>query len=141
MMRGHCPLLTLSLFLLAGNAARADDDTPFALHELEVPYRVAQADISDLDGDGLGDVLWTSLEGVPPDERRELRVHFQQRDGGFSEKADWRSPLPEGVAAYDLADLDGRPGNEIAIAQQFEKQEVGRVTWRLVKKRDPEKVC
>ncbi|NEP18363.1 MAG: S8 family serine peptidase [Leptolyngbya sp. SIO4C1] len=35
----------------------------------------------------------------------------------------------------------GRPGNEVSIAQQFEQQEMGRVTWRFVKKRNPEEVC
>ncbi|MDH3602095.1 MAG: hypothetical protein OEU26_20985, partial [Candidatus Tectomicrobia bacterium] len=31
----------------------------------------------------------------------------------------------------------GRPGNMLSIGQHFEDQEVGRVTWRFVKPRDP----
>jgi hypothetical protein len=114
---GRRLLLPLSCLALAGPLQAADDD-PFALQELGVSFRAAQADIEDLDGDGRGDVLWTSLEGVPPDERRELRVHFQRADGSFADAADWRSPMPEGVAAYDLADLDGRPGAELLLLRR-----------------------
>ena len=111
-------LLGLLLPLSLVNAAQGGDGKPFALHEIAVPHRVVQAEIADLDGDGRADLLWTSLEGIPPSERRELRVHFQRPDGGFPDQADWRSPMPKGVGTYDVADLDDRPGHELLLLQR-----------------------
>ena len=34
-----------------------------------------------------------------------------------------------------------RPGNMVSIQQHFEDQEVGRVTWRFTRKRDPKEIC
>ena len=35
----------------------------------------------------------------------------------------------------------GRPGHELSIGQLFEGEELGRVTWRFDRKRDPERIC
>ncbi len=35
----------------------------------------------------------------------------------------------------------GRPGNMVSIGQHYQGQELGRVTWRFVGKRDPKQVC
>jgi hypothetical protein len=108
-------VLLTALALLAGLPARADD--AFAIQRIEPATRVVQADIDDLDGDGLGDLLWTGVEGLPPDERRSLHVHFG-RTGDLPALPDLSLPVPSGTAAYDLAEVDGRPGAELLLLRR-----------------------
>jgi hypothetical protein len=105
-------------FVVALSSAPVQAEDPFALIEIPVANRAIQADLRDVDGDGAADLLWTSLEGQPPRERRQLRAHYQRRDGGFESVPDWQHPMPGGVAAYDLADLDGRPGVELVLMRR-----------------------
>ncbi len=113
-MRGWPGLLVAAgLGLAIASAAYADD--PFAIQSIVLPGRVISADLVDLDGDARGDLLAIRAEGLPPNERREIHVFYQRKDGAFSDAADWRGPLPSGVAAYDLADLDERAGEELLL--------------------------
>ena len=98
----------------------AAEEPDFRIREISVSHRVVQADLVDLDGDTRGDLLWTSVQGVPPHEKRELRVHFQREDGSFPERPDWQNPVPEGSAAYDLGALDTRPGQELLLLRRDE---------------------
>lgn len=97
--------------LLAAAPGAADD--PFDIQLIEVAERAVQADLVDLDGDGHGDLLWTSVTGVPPEESRTLHVHYGDGSGSLPPSADWSTEVPSGVAAYDLANLDGRAGDEL----------------------------
>lgn len=103
--------------VLGPTSAHADGE-PFQIVEIATAHRVAQADIVDLDGDGRGDLLWTSIENLPPSERRRLHVHFQRADGTLPERADWQAQLSPGVAAYDLAELDAAPGWELLLLRR-----------------------
>jgi hypothetical protein len=109
--------LLLALALLP-QAARADDPTPFLLREIASPDRAVQADLADLDGDGRGDLVWISSRGLPPQEERELRVHLGGDDGLPAASFSWRAALPPGVAAYDLAPLDGVAGVELLLLRR-----------------------
>ena len=99
-------------------AAHAAADAPFQVQEIASPDRAIQADLADLDGDGRGDLLWISSRGLPPEEQRELRVHLAGPDGMPAASFSWRSALPSGVAAYDLAELDGQPGTELLLLRR-----------------------
>jgi hypothetical protein len=100
---------------LAGSAS-ADD--PFSIVTLALGGRVVAAELVDLDGDGRADLLCMRIEGMPPDERRTLHVFYQKTDRTFSATPDWSAPVPEGSAAYDLAELDARPGAELILLRR-----------------------
>ena len=102
--------------LLGGGAARAQGPgDPFLERRIESPGRVAAAELVDLDGDGRSDLFAVAFSGIPPDDRRELRVHFQREDGALPDAPDLVLPLPEGAAAYDTADLADGPGRELVF--------------------------
>ena len=105
--------------LAAGVAsAGAAAEEPFRLVELPGPGRTAAAGFADLDGDGRSDVYSVAMFGVPPRQRRELRLHFQRDDGTLRAEPDWVGDLPHGAAAYDVADLDAVPGRELLLLRR-----------------------
>ena len=119
-MRRLRPLLLRALLgapLLASASAAADEPI-FRIQEIASPDRAIQADLVDVDGDGRADLVWTSSRGVPPEEQRELRIHLAGPDGMPSPTFSWRSALPPGSAAYDFAELDGRPGVEMLFLRR-----------------------
>ncbi len=109
--------IALALGIAMATAATADDD-PFSVITIANPARTAQADIVDMDGDGLGDLLSIVIVGMPLAEKREIRVHYQRPDHTLSPFPDWVAPLPDGVAAYDLAQLDDQPGIELILLRR-----------------------
>lgn len=98
-------------------AAGADED-PFELIELPAPGRTAAAGFADLDGDGRGDVFSIGLTGLPPANRRVLRIHFQTSEGGLHGIPDWSGEVLDGAAAFDVADLPDGPGEEILLLRR-----------------------
>ncbi|MEE9608002.1 MAG: VCBS repeat-containing protein [Myxococcota bacterium] len=105
------PAAACLLVCAAARVAGAED--PFELRRLASPGRTALAEIVDLDGDGRADVFSVAFAGLPPDERREIRVHFQREDGSLPDRPDWVAPLITGAMAYDVADLSEARGSEI----------------------------
>jgi hypothetical protein len=102
---------------LAGAAPleASDRADPFDVRLVASPGRTAAAELVDLDGDGRTDLLSVAMIGIPPRDRRELRVHFQREDGALSDAPDRLLPLAEGAAAYDLVDTADGPGRELAL--------------------------
>jgi hypothetical protein len=98
---------------LAATTAAAED--PFRVHELPAPGRIGSAGFADLDGDGRNDVYLVSLTGVPPDARRELRIHFQEPDGTLPLAPGMTLAVDPGAAAFDVADLPDGPGEEFVL--------------------------
>jgi hypothetical protein len=45
-------------------------------------------------------------------------VFYQRGDGTFAARPDWSAALPGGAAAYDLAELDARPGVELVLLRR-----------------------
>ena len=109
----HAAFLVLvgALAWPAGISSAAGD--PFAILSLESPGRTAFAELVDLDGDRRADVIAVVFSGLPPNERREVRVYFQRKNGGLPARPDWTGPLVEGAIAYDVADLFDTPGVEL----------------------------
>jgi hypothetical protein len=88
-------------------------DVAFQLIEIANRGRTTGAEIADLDGDGLGDLLCIVFSGLPPEERRDLAVRFQRADGSLPAQPDWSAEVPPGAAVFDLADVDPSPGTEL----------------------------
>jgi hypothetical protein len=120
---GYCRMRKILLAmvtatLLPFDAVWASDDQPFALLSVPSAGRTAAAELVDLDGDGRTDLVAAVFDGIPPKDSRELRAWFQRDDGSLPDTPDLSLPLPEGAAAYDLVDLDGVPGMEIALLRR-----------------------
>jgi hypothetical protein len=102
--------------LLAAHASVADDAAlPFAIQAIPSAGRTVSAEIVDLDGDGRAELLAIVFRGVWPDETREIHVHYPDATGAVPLLPSWSAPLPEGAASYDLADIDGAPGEELLL--------------------------
>ncbi len=94
--------------------ARAAED-PFDVTLIPGADRTVAAEILDLDGDGRADLVSARFEGIPPRDRRTLRIHFQGEAGGFNASPDLELLLPPGAAAFDAADVLPAPGVELLI--------------------------
>ena len=114
-------LLALSLaafrIIAAPAFARADAVVdPFALVQLEGKGRTVAAEIGDFDGDGRPDLLQIVFIGVPPQDKRLLRLWTQTEAGELEAKPKYELPLPEDSAAYDVADvIPELPGRELVL--------------------------
>jgi len=104
-----------SAALCAGNGPARAEPPIFDVIELPSTGRSVAVELADLDGDGRTDLLEVAFQGVPPDERRRIRVRFQTAGGGFAREPDMEALLPPESAAYDLADLIGGPGQELVL--------------------------
>jgi hypothetical protein len=108
---------SLAVLLIALGAPAAGE--PFDVQSLPTALRVVQADLVELDGDGVGDLAWIGVRGLPPDEERTLHVHYREAPGAhLSQAPQLARALPAGVAAYDFAEWDGRPGMELLLLRR-----------------------
>ena len=96
-------------------AVAAGAEPPFELIDLPAPGRTAFAGFADLDGDGRTDVFSIGLSGVPPADRRVLRIHFQTQEGRLPGIPGWSGEVLAGAAALDVADLPDGPGEELLL--------------------------
>ena len=112
--RGFALSCALLFVALADIAVAAD---PFDVQVFESSGRTVTAELADLDGDGGVDLLQVVVFGMPPDQRRLVRVHLQAPDGTLSTEPSLEVPLPPNAAAYDLGDVDGAPGDELLLLQ------------------------
>jgi hypothetical protein len=105
-----CSLALAALFA----ATHAAAEEHFEIREIPTLGRTVAVEIADLDGDRRADLLQIVFEGIPPDQKRWLRI--------FPSIASRQPPiqiaLPEGAAAYDLGDVDGSPGVELVLLRQ-----------------------
>lgn len=113
--RRRLALLSLVVALLPPASALAGDEDPFEVLTFDDPGRTVLAELVDLDGDGRRDLLQGIVRGIPPDERRILRVRLQGPDGRLPKEPTFDLPMPAGAAAYDLGDLRDTPGSELLI--------------------------
>lgn len=92
---------------------------PFDLIEVRGRGRTVAAELADVNGDGLTDLVQIAFVGHPPQESRWIRVYLQRAAEGARTRlpptpsAVW--PLPHAVSAYDFADLDETPGEELLL--------------------------
>jgi hypothetical protein len=106
-------VLFLGSFLSAFPAL--GDDELFAISEISNEGRVVSAGFADFDGDGRKDLMIATLNGIPPDETRNVRVHLQNPDGSYTTFPSHVIAIPKWSAVYDIADLKDTPGVELVL--------------------------
>ncbi len=113
----RCPLLCTAFFLAAVGPIQPAGaaDKIFSVTELASRGRVVTAHFADFDGDRRTDVMVATLNGIPPDESRQIHVYLQSNDGSFSETPSHSVPIPTFSAVYDIADLKHTPGEELIV--------------------------
>ena len=108
-------LLALQGLVPAGVSAAPPDDL-FALQQVEISEgRTVAAELGDFDGDGRTDLLQIVFVGVPPAEKRTIRLWTQGEDGALSAQPMYEVPVPEDSAAYDVGDVTELPGKELVL--------------------------
>ena len=107
-------VLLLGAILSTGTAVLADDEV-FEISEISSEGRVVSARFADFDGDGCKDLMIASLNGIPPEEQRSIRVHLQNPDGSYPTIPSRVVTIPKWSAVYDIADVKDAPGEEIVL--------------------------
>jgi hypothetical protein len=110
----HAALVLLLSGLLTTFAAHGEDEV-FEVSEISNEGRVVSAGFADFDGDGRKDLMIASLNGMPPEETRTVRVHLQNQDGSYSAFPNHVIAIPKWSAVYDIADLKNTPGEELVL--------------------------
>ena len=102
--------------LLTGTGRPATaDDVLFDVLEVASQGRSVAAEFADFDGDQRKDLMVVSLEGIPPEESRTIRVYLQQTNGSLPAAPSHSISLPRWSAVYDVADLKDAPGDELIL--------------------------
>ncbi len=104
----------LLLSFASVTAAHADDDI-FEINEISVDGRVVSANFADFNGDGRKDLMIASLNGIPPEEKRSIRVHLLGSDGSYPTNPSHVVTIPQWSAVYDIADVKETPGEELVL--------------------------
>jgi len=114
-MRARRPvaLLLASMALCQLSAARAEE--LFDILRIENRGRSVAAELAELNGDGRTDLMVVTLIGIPPEERRTVRVYLQTPEGALPLEPDHTIEMPEWSAVYDIADLKDAPGQELVL--------------------------
>jgi hypothetical protein len=101
--------------VLATSAASLADDKVFEVDEVSRDGRVVNARFADFDGDGRQDLMVVTLAGIPPEERRSIRIHLQDPDGTYPTDPSRVVPIPARSAVFDIADVKDMPGEELVL--------------------------
>jgi hypothetical protein len=97
-------------------AFAAPPDDLFVLQQVQSSEgRTVAAELADFDGDGRTDLMQIVFLGVPPDEKRSIRLWSQGEDGALSAQPVYEIPVPENSAAYDVGDVTELPGKELVL--------------------------
>jgi hypothetical protein len=110
---GAAGLLVIALGVARGSPVHAEEF--FEIDHVENRGRAVAVEFAELNGDALTDLLVVALLGIPPDERRIARVYLQKPDGSLPGEPDHTIPVPQWSAAYEIADVKERPGQEMVL--------------------------
>ncbi|MFV2089606.1 MAG: FG-GAP repeat domain-containing protein, partial [Pseudomonadales bacterium] len=104
------------LILIAPVSLSAED--MFEVSTFSSNGRSVAAEIAELNGDGRPDFFVVALEGIPPEEKRTIRVYLQTAEGSFPTRPNHQLAVPAGSAVYDVADVVPQsPGEELVFLQ------------------------
>jgi hypothetical protein len=107
----------LSLILLASSLS-ASSEPLFEIQEIPIQGRTVAAELADLDGDGVMDLVVFTLDGIPPDEERNIHVYLRGADGVLPATPSHLVPLPRWSAVYDIGEIKQEtPGDELVVLQ------------------------
>ncbi|MBI4567816.1 MAG: VCBS repeat-containing protein [Planctomycetes bacterium] len=103
-------LLVAAALLWSAGAARADG---YAESRVTLPGDLSDFVARDLNGDGLADLVVTSIAEVGLENERHTSVFYQRKDGAFGPRPDqtWRAAREAAVMV--VGDLSREPGVEI----------------------------
>jgi hypothetical protein len=108
------PAAVTAVLVLLASASFAEPQR-FDAKKLMVLGDVVVVTAADLDGDGKLDIIAGYTSGTGPNIKRWLAI-FWNRDGVFGTAPDIALSLDESHAfAFDLADVDGQPGDELLL--------------------------
>ncbi len=110
---GATRLMVISIALSSGSAAYADDF--FEIDHIANQGRSVAVEFAELNGDARTDLMVVTLIGIPPEEKRSVRVYLQKPDGSLPRTPDHTIEMPQWSAVYDLADLKESPGQELVL--------------------------
>jgi hypothetical protein len=114
-MRAFCTAILLLASIAPCRAPDARENDLFDIDQIESEGRSVAARLADWNGDGRTDLMVVGLLGIPPEERRILRVYLQKADGSLPRQPDHAIDVPEWSAVYDIADLKESPGWEVVL--------------------------
>jgi hypothetical protein len=113
--------LTTALALLGAWVDPSAAEDFFELRTFENRGRSVAAELIDVNGDGRTDLFVVALVGVPPNEKRTIRVYLQAADGQLPSTPSHVLPLPKWSAVYDVADVRPEvPGVEMLLLRPSE---------------------
>jgi hypothetical protein len=111
-------ILAAATALAGPSAAGAARDEPFEIATARVPGRVLQV-IAAEPGEGCPATargwLAVSVRGTPPDEERLISIFDCSNGGPFQPEATRSLPVSPQVVAFDVADVDAAPGDELVL--------------------------
>ncbi len=117
-LRIEWAIFILVVLLGAGSSltAQSRDDDYFDIVSFASQGRSVAAELAELNGDGRVDLFVVALVGMPPEEKRIVRVYLQGRDGSLPTEPSHTLTLPRWSAVYDVADLrEEFPGEELVL--------------------------
>jgi hypothetical protein len=105
-----------ALALLGAWVAPSGAEEFFEIRTFENKGRSVASELIDLNGDGRTDLFVVALVGVPPNEKRTIRVYLQGADGKLPSSPSHVLPLPRWSAVYDVSDVRAEtPGVELLL--------------------------
>ena len=88
-------------------AVNAEDDDAFTVFKLNVPGKLLQHWVEDLDGNGLEDILVIHRKGLEPQETRWVSVFWQDETKGFATAPDQSWEIDRDAGVLDIGDVAG----------------------------------
>jgi len=104
--------LAVLLFAVATTAIAVVEDG-FDVYKLNVPGKLLQHRVEDLDGDGLKDILVVHRKGLEPDETRWVSVFWQDGEKGFATAPEQSWEIDFEAAVLDIGNVAGDSRKEI----------------------------
>jgi hypothetical protein len=108
-------IVQLLVPLLVPSQVVVADDEIFDIQEILLEDRTITAELADFNGDAQKDLMVAAVDGIPPQETRQILVYLRNAEGLLPDHPNHAIPLPPWSAVYDIADLKDTPGDELIL--------------------------